>query len=234
MDQASVVKKLLRVVPTKFLQIASTIEQFGDMKTMIVEEVMGHLKIHEERMKGQQTESSGGQLLLTQEEWIKRSKSNSNQRTRGGSSYRGRGRRNNGAASTRENQQQGRTHETKRGGSNSSGRFDKSRVRCYNCSGLGHYATECKKPKKEKTRDKEHTHESNLTQLQDDEDEPTLLLSEYGSKETNFVLLNEENLTPTLKNTTCNEQNSRLWYLDNGASNHMTGIRSKFTNSIQG
>lgn len=37
MNESSVVKKLLRAVPSKFLQIASTIEQFGDLEKMLVE-----------------------------------------------------------------------------------------------------------------------------------------------------------------------------------------------------
>lgn len=49
--ESYVVKKLLRVVPSKFLQIASTIEQFGDLETMSVEETIGSFKAHEERMK---------------------------------------------------------------------------------------------------------------------------------------------------------------------------------------
>lgn len=73
MEEVNVVKKLLRAVPSKYLQIASTIEQFGNMEEMTVEEVVGCLKAHEERLKGQ-TENSGGQLLFTQEEWSKRSK----------------------------------------------------------------------------------------------------------------------------------------------------------------
>ena len=28
------------------------------------------------------------------------------------------------------------------------GKLDKSKVRCYNCDGMGHFATECKKAKK--------------------------------------------------------------------------------------
>lgn len=36
-----VVKKLLRAVPIRFLQIASAIEQFGNLETMSVEEVTG-------------------------------------------------------------------------------------------------------------------------------------------------------------------------------------------------
>ncbi|XP_063942827.1 uncharacterized protein LOC135150451 [Daucus carota subsp. sativus] len=51
--------------PEKFLQIASNIEQFGDMKVMMVEELVGRLKAHEERMKGK-SENTSGQLLLTQ------------------------------------------------------------------------------------------------------------------------------------------------------------------------
>lgn len=43
------------------------------MEEMTVEEVVGRLKAHEGRLKGQ-IENSGGQLLFTQEEWSKRSK----------------------------------------------------------------------------------------------------------------------------------------------------------------
>lgn len=68
-----VVKKMLRVVPTKFLQIVSTIEQFGNPETMTIEETVGSLKAHKERLKGQ-VESGGGKLLLTAEEWTKREK----------------------------------------------------------------------------------------------------------------------------------------------------------------
>lgn len=60
-------KKLLRAVPYKFLQITSTLEQFSDLEKMMVEEVIGLLKAHEERMKRKNV-SSGGQLKLTKEE----------------------------------------------------------------------------------------------------------------------------------------------------------------------
>ncbi|XP_074366251.1 uncharacterized protein LOC141707132 [Apium graveolens] len=71
MKEAYVVKKLLRAVPSKFLQIVSTMEQFGDIETMTVEEVIGSLKAHEERLNGQ-SDNSGGKLMLTEEEWIKK------------------------------------------------------------------------------------------------------------------------------------------------------------------
>ena len=75
MEESSVVRKLLRSVSDKFLQIASNIEQFGDLKVMTIEEVVGRLKAHEERMKGK-SESAGGQILLTQKEWSMRSNKN--------------------------------------------------------------------------------------------------------------------------------------------------------------
>lgn len=48
------VKKLLRAVPTKFLQIASTIEQFRNIEEMTVDEAIGSLKAHEERLRSQE------------------------------------------------------------------------------------------------------------------------------------------------------------------------------------
>ncbi|XP_074378561.1 uncharacterized protein LOC141720104 [Apium graveolens] len=62
MEVSSVVRKILRDVLDKFLQIASNIEQFGDVKVMSVEELVGCLKAHEERMNGK----SEQQLLLAQ------------------------------------------------------------------------------------------------------------------------------------------------------------------------
>lgn len=76
MKESYVVKKLLRAVPSKFLQIVSTLEQFRDLEKLTVEEVVGSLKAHEERMKGKgKSETNEGQLMLTEEEWQKRENS---------------------------------------------------------------------------------------------------------------------------------------------------------------
>ncbi|PWA73003.1 hypothetical protein CTI12_AA185870 [Artemisia annua] len=43
-EEITVVKKFLRAVPIRFMQIVTSIEQFGDLKNMTVEEVVGRLK----------------------------------------------------------------------------------------------------------------------------------------------------------------------------------------------
>lgn len=179
-----VVKKFLRAMPSEFLQITSSIEQFGDLEQMSVEEIIGSLKAHEERLRGQ-VENTGGQLLLTEEEWLKK------ESTEGQLLF------------TREEwikrkkdgteQSQGLRY---RGNSSNQGGRDKSKVRCFNCRLIGHYAAECRRPR----RDKEPKPEVNLTQIQDDE--PALLVA-------------EREIVPKLSNDTRNCYESNLWYLDN-------------------
>lgn len=51
-EEGYIMKKLLRAVPTRFLQITSAIEQFGKIEEMSLEEVVGSLKAHGERTQG--------------------------------------------------------------------------------------------------------------------------------------------------------------------------------------
>ncbi|XP_074351839.1 uncharacterized protein LOC141690987 [Apium graveolens] len=219
-DELYVVKKFLRSVPTKFLQITSAIEQFGDLENMTIEEVIGSLKAHEERLKGKQVENTGGQLLLTEEEWMKRERNDGQllltkeewlKRSKAGGtevSPNSKFRNNNG-------------NQANRGGR------DRSRVRCFNCNILGHYAGECRRPK----RDKETRTEANLTQIIDDE--PALLLTECSTEKESKLLLNDNSLSPRLKKSE-KQVDSIVWYLDNRSSNHMTGQRAKFRELDEG
>lgn len=89
---------------------------------------------------------------------------------------------------------------------------DKSKVRCFNCLGYGHFALECKKLQ----REREQKEEANLTQMQDDE--PALLVTEQ------VLLVDEGMIMPRLNQTSQNKQtDSNVKYIDNGASNHMSG-----------
>lgn len=142
-------------------------------------------------------ESNVGQLLLTKDEWTKRSKS-------GGTEV----------SSISKNRSTG-------GSQGNRGARDRSRLRCFNCSAFGHFAYECQNPK----RDKETKTEANLTQVHDDE--PAILLTECSTEMGNTLLLNEVAVKSRLDKTE-KSVDSNLWYLDNGASNHMTGQKSSF------
>lgn len=62
------------------------------------------------------------------------------------------------------------------------------------------------------------------------DDEPALLVEEYVKTDEQVMLINEEKVMPRLNQNSGGKQiESNLCYLDNGASNHMTGQRSKFT-----
>nr|GEV43536.1 hypothetical protein [Tanacetum cinerariifolium] len=213
-EDAYVVKKLLRAVPSKFLQIASTIEQFTDLDNMTVEEVIARLKSHEERI----SKKKGDEEKRTSQ---RNTRSNvSNNRGRG----RGRGR---GNYSNRGGRRGGGSYLNRDGGRGSTSNYDKSKVQCYNCQDLRHYAYECKNPRKERN------HEANLTQK---DDERALLL--FVRHEVNEeVFLNEKHVTPKLKNLNEESNTSKVCYLDNGACNHMAGDREKFSDinrSVQG
>ncbi|XP_074383667.1 uncharacterized protein LOC141725137 [Apium graveolens] len=64
-----------------------------------------------------------------------------------------------------------------------------------------------------------------MNQVEDDG--PALLLTEHRETKENLMLINERKVVPKLKQSS-EQVESNLWYLDNGASNHMTGQRSKF------
>jgi len=72
-------------------------------------------------------------------------------------------------------------------------RFDKSKVKCYNCQKLDHYARDCWNPYK---RVKENAN---------------LVIEE--EKKTTILLVHDERI----------QDKESMWYLNNGASNHICG-----------
>lgn len=132
-------------------------------------------------------ENEDGKLLLTRDEWIKRS-------NRSASNVLGRGR----------------------------GNRDKSHLKCFSCGIPGHFIADCRKPR----RQREQKQEVNIASIEDDE--PALLLAKH--EDVNKVLLNENEVSPKLMAIDREKQReSNVWYLDNGASNHMSGDKSKFS-----
>lgn len=73
MDKTYVVKKLICVVAGKFMQIASTIDQFVDLEMMTAEDVIERLKALEKRICRyiEHEEQGERKLLLTNDEWTR-------------------------------------------------------------------------------------------------------------------------------------------------------------------
>jgi hypothetical protein len=64
-EDTTVVEKLLRAVPDKFLTIVGTIEQWGDVENMSVMEVIGRLKTYELTLKGRERDKEEEQLMFS-------------------------------------------------------------------------------------------------------------------------------------------------------------------------
>ncbi|XP_047328199.1 uncharacterized protein LOC124931713 [Impatiens glandulifera] len=225
LNDIAIVKKLFDTVPERFISVVAGIEQFYNLETLTFEEAVGRLKVFEERTRKKNTNFGGneGQVLLTQEEWKARFKkdeedslnqwkkdsTDSGTRGQGGRTRgRGQGRGGRGAPSRKD----------KEGGSGGRGApRDKSHIRCFNCNEMGHYSTQCRAKKNEVSH---LTHADNV--------EPALLMAiSEEIPPINVVMLNEMK-TPEILEAKNDETSRDAWFLDNGASNHMTGDKEKF------
>ncbi|GKF42182.1 hypothetical protein Tco_0125524, partial [Tanacetum coccineum] len=70
MEDETLVRKLLNVVPDRYMQIVVSIEQYSDLDEMTLEEAIGRLKTYEERIKykkGKQVDNQE-KLMFTRHE----------------------------------------------------------------------------------------------------------------------------------------------------------------------
>ncbi|GJR48432.1 zinc finger, CCHC-type containing protein [Tanacetum coccineum] len=208
LDESLLVRKLLDATPDKFIQIVASIEQTSDLDDISLDEITGKLKAFEERIKLRKGGQAEGQdnLLLAQGEHSGKGR----RFKRGGRSNFSQG----NSQSKKNKYDSNEKSSTHKGKSNRNKRErDMSKVRCYKCGKLGHYKRNCKGTST--------TQEQSNLILEDEE--PSLLMTTHET-EHEEVLLNKGQIQPGKYAS----GDASMWYLDNGASNHMTGTKSYF------
>lgn len=206
---------------------------------MSVEELIGRLRSAEKRCSVGGAEGSGSQLLLTEEEWIacgrRKELGTGSGPSSGGGKGKGRGKPQNGKGN---------------------GDRDMSQVKCFNCNKYaGHFSRDCKEPRRERKGQQQQSRaQAHLVQAGNeepaallaractlsDDDGPSLLIATAAEKQLLMArvdapttILNSERVHIELVEEHvyfANEpRRDDTWFLDTGASNHMSGHLSVFS-----
>jgi hypothetical protein len=234
-----VVKKLLQVVPDKLSQAAVSLEMFLNLNNVSLEEVIGRLRVFEERAKPKKVTDAMGRLMLCEEDWEAHRKARREQDSSGGSTgsgsrgkRRGRGRGRGGEESS---SRDGRNGQNAGAGNAGGGRPPRGN-HCDNCGKIGHWAKDCRGKKKgaaHVAQAEEEEHALMYIAADVEVKAPDAFYSHLRSsppldESTVRVHLDE----PKVHLHLSQEEEavvSHRWVLDTGATNHMTGTRSIFT-----
>jgi hypothetical protein len=199
LTDARVVEKILRSLTENFENVVCAIEESKNLEEMSIDDLAGSLEAHEQRKKKKQ-EQPLDEALQTKAT-IKDEKVMYAQHNNRGRGGRGYGRANNRQEKGQSSQQSTQQNWRDRGrGRGRGGRSNRPNVDCYNCGKHGHYAKNCWAPKMV--------------------EENTNLVTEEEARVDGLVMMANQDTIP---------DSDTVWYLDTGASNHMTGHKHLFT-----
>jgi hypothetical protein len=210
------VEKLLRTVPKSLRQVAVAIQVSTNLSTLTLEDASGRLRAAQEAEAEDDAlpPRSDGKLYLTREQWEAHAEKEKRRSSDAGGSgsksgdRRGKARRGQGGGDAR-------TTPEKKLAIN----------QCRRCLRIGHWARECPmKPKKA---------EAHVAQADEDEG-PALFFASARvnarpAAHTSAVDFVEAKVFAQLDDDDGGVRDARLWYLDTGATNHMTGAREAFS-----
>ena len=149
LEEVDVVEKFFGSVTDKFTYIIGTLEQLTDIEDMTITEAIGRLRTWEENSRGCRRGQGGGgdQLFYARADWeAPRSKGRRDDEESSYSSQdehdkkgKGKGKPRGHGKGDRSNEQRPRN-------------LDMSKIKCYNCNTMGHFAKQCLEPNKREMR----------------------------------------------------------------------------------
>jgi len=170
-----VADKILRSLPPRYDHIMVAIEETRDMETMGLEELQHTLESHEHRLNKRRQFQD--QVLQARSQYRGKGK--------GSKKY---NKKNDKRKETQEHhkkdssdQERRKDHKTDQGSNGEHNwKFDKQKVRCFNCQKLGHFAKECWKGDGAKNKPK---NQAQLAQDETSDSEPVMLMAKTDEDE---------------------------------------------------
>ncbi|GAU17239.1 hypothetical protein TSUD_324430 [Trifolium subterraneum] len=219
LSEEEMVEKVLRTLTHKFDHIVVTIEQTRDLSEIKMEDLQSTLEAHElkhgERNHGKEDEQA---LFVKFRKYQDEKKKWQNKK---------------GSKKGKESvEDKPESSEEEGGGKNT--KKDKSTIQCYSCNKYGHYASECKAPKKKKNQNTEA--EANVAEDgSTSDDDVSFMVTLTDEQESEAHMTENDNgsdqglllMMPTTKDEFGKQEG---WYLDTCCSNHMTSNKEWLVN----